>query len=184
MGKKLTDKRQRFVEEYLIDLRATQAAMRAGYSAKTAKQQGLRLLRNVEVAAAIERAKAARSERTEITADYVLREYREIWEAEITDILTPDWTLKPLDQWPNIWRKMTTPSEVKDVMERSKDGGDASWDKIGELIKFNMFPKAEALKKIGEHTMVRAFQKDLQVDHSGDITFRWLTAEDEDGGNT
>ena len=50
---KLTEKQQRFVEEYLIDLNATQAAIRAGYSAKTADQQGSRMLANVKVQQAI-----------------------------------------------------------------------------------------------------------------------------------
>ena len=45
----MTTKQQRFVEEYLIDLNATQAAIRAGYSAKTANEQGARLLANVSV---------------------------------------------------------------------------------------------------------------------------------------
>lgn len=69
----LTDKQQRFVAEYLIDLNATQAAIRAGYSEKTAQEQGSRLLSNVMVAAAIQAAKDARSERTQVDADYVLR---------------------------------------------------------------------------------------------------------------
>ncbi|WP_375183503.1 terminase small subunit, partial [Marinobacter sp.] len=69
----LTPRQQRFVDEYLIDLNATQAATRAGYSAKTAASQGERLLRNVDVAAAIAAAKKARTERTEVDADYVLK---------------------------------------------------------------------------------------------------------------
>ena len=68
----LTAKQQRFCEEYLIDLNATQAAIRAGYSEKTAEQQGSRLLSNAKVAAAIAEAQSDRSERTEITQDYVL----------------------------------------------------------------------------------------------------------------
>ena len=70
----MTPKQQRFVEEYLVDLNATQAAVRAGYSEKTAEQQGCRLLRNTQVAAAVQQAQQARSERTETTADDVLRE--------------------------------------------------------------------------------------------------------------
>ena len=181
MAKALTPRQRRFTGEFLIDLNGKQAAIRAGYSPKTAEVQASRLLSNAKVAAAIEKAEAARSQRLVIDADYVLKEYRDVWEAQLTDILTDDWQLRPLSEWPDIWRKMTTPSEVKDVMERSKDGGDASWDKIGELIKCNTFPKAEALKKIGEHTAVRAFQKDLQIDHTGNITFQWQTNE---GGNT
>jgi hypothetical protein len=58
----LTPKQARFVEEYLVDLNAKQAAIRAGYSPKTAEVQGCRLLRNVQVAAAIQRAQAERCE--------------------------------------------------------------------------------------------------------------------------
>lgn len=66
-------KQAMFVTEYLIDLNATQAAIRAGYSSGTAYSQGQRLLKHVEVAAAIQAAMNYRSERTEITADYVLQ---------------------------------------------------------------------------------------------------------------
>lgn len=69
----LTAKQQRFVEEYLVDLNATQAATRAGFSARTAEQQGFQLLKKTLVAAAIQKEMDKRSERTEISADYVLR---------------------------------------------------------------------------------------------------------------
>lgn len=72
-GVVLTDKQQAFVNEYLIDLNATQAAIRAGYSEKTANPQGNRLLANVSVADAIAKAKADRSSRTEISQDYVIK---------------------------------------------------------------------------------------------------------------
>ena len=68
----MTPKQERFVEEYLIDLNATQAAIRAGYSAKTAEQQGPRLLGNVGVQRAIQAAKSARAESTGLTARKVL----------------------------------------------------------------------------------------------------------------
>jgi len=68
----LNPKQQRFVAEYLKDLNATQAAIRAGYSAKTAEQQGPRLLGNAGIAAAVQQAMDARAKRTEITADLVL----------------------------------------------------------------------------------------------------------------
>ncbi len=68
----LNEKQKQFVREYLIDLNATQAAIRAGHSEKTARLQGQRLLTNVDIAKAIDAAKNERAERTEITADYVL----------------------------------------------------------------------------------------------------------------
>ena len=69
----LTPKQARFVEEYLVDLNATQAAIRAGYSPKTAYSQGERLLKNVEVHRAIQEAQEARSERTGVTQDEVIQ---------------------------------------------------------------------------------------------------------------
>ena len=68
----MTDKQRLFVEEYLVDHNATAAAVRAGYSERTAKQQGSRLLTNVDVAAAIEKAREDRTERTEVTQDWVI----------------------------------------------------------------------------------------------------------------
>lgn len=68
----LTPKQQRFVEEYLIDLNATQAAIRAGYSEKTAYAVGHENLKKPEIAKALSAARGERSQRTEITADYVL----------------------------------------------------------------------------------------------------------------
>lgn len=68
----ITPKQQLFVKEYLVDLNATQAAIRAGYSEKTAASQGERLLRNVEVAAYIKEQLNKRMNKVDITAEYVL----------------------------------------------------------------------------------------------------------------
>lgn len=70
----LTEKQQRFVEEYLVDLNATQAAIRAGYSAKNAGKIGPELLGKTRVAAAIQAGREKQAERTKITADRVLKE--------------------------------------------------------------------------------------------------------------
>lgn len=73
----LNARQKRFVEEYLVDLNATQAAIRAGYSEKTAESQASRLLRNVKVAAAVEAGKAELSERTQVTQEWVVAKLRE-----------------------------------------------------------------------------------------------------------
>jgi phage terminase small subunit len=82
--------RERFVAEYLIDLNATQAAIRAGYSEKSARAQGSRLLTKADVLAAIEQAQEARQARTEITQDRVLEElavvgFSSVWDYAIDD---------------------------------------------------------------------------------------------------
>ncbi len=79
----LTPKQQAFVAEYLIDLNATQAAIRAGYSAETANEQGSRLLANVSVKAAVESAMEERASRTQITADRVLTELAKLGFSDI-----------------------------------------------------------------------------------------------------
>lgn len=82
---KLTAKQKAFVNEYLIDLNATQAAIRAGYSEKTANEQGARLLANVSISEFISKAMEERSKRTGITADQVLNELAMIAFANGTD---------------------------------------------------------------------------------------------------
>jgi len=74
----LTPKQQRFVEEYLIDLNATQAAIRAGYSKRTAKAIGCENLTKPDVITVIEKAKAERSDETKIDAAWVLQKAKEL----------------------------------------------------------------------------------------------------------
>jgi phage terminase small subunit len=84
---KLTAKQQRFVDEYLIDLNATQAAIRAGYSEKTANEQGARLLANVSVGQFIKQRMDDRSQRTEITQDMVLKHWWDIATADARKLI-------------------------------------------------------------------------------------------------
>lgn len=87
---KLTDKQKEFVRQYLVDLNATQAAIRAGYSMKTAYRQGADLLQKTSIREAIEKAQAKRARRVEVTQDYVLSNLVEVVErtmqrAPVTD---------------------------------------------------------------------------------------------------
>lgn len=87
-NKTLTPKQQRFIKEYLIDLNATQAAIRAGYSEKTASQIGEQNLRKLEIQAAVNAAVAERSERTKITQDMVLQEIAKLSFSNMLDYIT------------------------------------------------------------------------------------------------
>lgn len=91
---KLTDKQQRFVDEYLIDLNATQAAIRAGYSAKTADQQGSRMLANVKIKQAVAEKQAQRSKRTGVNQDRVVLELAKVAFAKMTDIVDSNGRIK------------------------------------------------------------------------------------------
>lgn len=92
----LTDRQARFCEEYLIDLNATQAAIRAGYSEKTANEQGARLLANVSVQEKIAELKAERAKRTEMTQDSVIQELAAVAHAEVKGVRAVD-KLKALE---------------------------------------------------------------------------------------
>jgi len=83
----LTAKQQRFVDEYLIDLNATQAAIRAGYSKKTARQIADQNLSKLDIKAALEKRMQSRSARTEITQDMVLRELAKIGFSDIRKVI-------------------------------------------------------------------------------------------------
>lgn len=82
---RLTDKQRRFVDEYLIDLNATQAAIRAGYSRKTAYSIGQENLTKPEIQEAIQVENDKRSGRTQITQDYVLQKLKEIADKPASD---------------------------------------------------------------------------------------------------
>ena len=88
MARKLTDKQKRFVEEYLIDLNATQACIRAGYSQKNAKQIGSELLDKTRLQ--IDSALAERSKRTGINQDRIVQELARIAFVKITDVIDED----------------------------------------------------------------------------------------------
>lgn len=134
----IADRQARFAAEYIVDLNAKQAAIRAGYSAKTAEAQGSRLLRNVKVAEAIAKAKAARAARTAITSDRVL--------AELALLAFSDHTHYAVDATGNLTLSADAPEgahrAIASVKHRVKtdDGGGVTrevelriWDKPGML---------------------------------------------------
>lgn len=94
MAKKLTAKQQRFVDEYLIDLNATQAAIRAGYSVNTAQEQGSQNLSKLMVQQAIAEKMAERSKRTGVNQDRVVLELAKIAFVKLTDIVTSEGKIK------------------------------------------------------------------------------------------
>ena len=99
----MTDKQARFCEEYMIDLNATQAAIRAGYSPKTAQEQSARLLSNVMVQNRLAQLQAEQSRRTGVSADRVVRELAKIAFANASDLIDPETASVKLDASRMIW---------------------------------------------------------------------------------
>ncbi|MBP3272596.1 MAG: terminase small subunit [Ruminococcus sp.] len=135
---KLTEKQKRFCEEYLIDLNATQAAIRAGYKEKTAYAQGQRLLKKVEAQEYLQELMNERSKRTEITADRVLRELAAIAFSDRTELAQVgergEVNLTPTEKLPD---------EVKKIIAGIEEG------KYGT--KVTTYDKVKALELLGKH---------------------------------
>jgi phage terminase small subunit len=146
----LNPKQQRFVEEYLVDLNATQAAIRSGYSRKTAESQGSRLLSNAKVKAAVEEGRAKQSRRTEINADWLLRRLAEEAEADFADLYDDRGELKPVREWPAIWRKGLVAGLETD--ETREDGVLKATTR-----KLKISDRLKRLELIGRHIAVGAF---------------------------
>jgi len=176
MSGKLTPKQDAFVQEYLKDLNATQAAIRAGYSAKTAGQIGDENLKKPQIAAAIEKAKAERSERTKIDADWLLTRWADEAEADLADIYYPGTgQLRPIHEWPKIWRQGLV-GGIKTRQERTSDD-----EALAEIVEVKLSDRSNRLKMIGDHIGVQAFKQ--QIEHSGSVSVESLI-EELTGGTT
>ncbi len=145
MNANLSPKQQRFVEEYLIDLNATQAAIRAGYSRNTARSIASELLTKPDIQEAIAEAKRERSEATKIDSEWVLKQAVELHRRcmqEIKPALHPK-----------------TRRQIKD------DDGNL-------LFTFNAAAAARALELVGKHVEVSAFRETVQINEGGSIIER------------
>lgn len=164
----LTSQQERFVEEYLIDLNATQAAIRAGYSSDTASEQGSRLLRNVKVGKAVADAMAERSVRTKVTADRVLTELARIGFGDIRSVVAWRANVAETDKVDEEGVPETRSfNEVEligsDLIDHDAAAAVAeiSQTKDGAL-KVKMHNKVAALQEIGRHLGVAQ-----KVEHAG-----------------
>ena len=151
----LTPKQKRFVDEYLIDLNATQAAIRAGYSKKTASVVGCENLTKPNIAKAIEESQSQRSKRTKVDADYVLKRLVEIDQMDVADIINADGSIKPVVDWPECWRRTISSIEVTEI-------GD-----VGLLKKIRLPDKLKNLELLGKHIDISAFKE--RIEHEGVI---------------
>jgi len=157
---KLTAKQRAFVDEYLVDLNATQAAIRAGYSLKTAKQIGTENLSKLVVAEAIQEALTERSKRTGIKADYVLKQAIKLHERCMQEI------------------RPVTDSKGNHIEEDGQP-----------VYAFNAAAAARALQLIGNHIDIQAFQDKkivsgpngdpIQVDHQFTVEFIDAASKDK-----
>ncbi|HEM6924111.1 TPA: terminase small subunit, partial [Providencia rettgeri] len=144
--------------EYLVDLNATQAAIRAGYSDKTARSQANRMLTNVDIEKRIQELMNNRSDRLDVDADYVLKRLVDIDQMDVLDILHDDGGIKPIHEWPKVWRTSLSGIDLAEMFE-SKDG---ERDLVGIMKKIKWPDKVKNLELLGKHIKVQAFKEQIE----------------------
>lgn len=155
---KLTDKQELFAREFIVDLNATQAAIRAGYSEKSSRNQGARMMANDDILQRISELNQERLDRVQIDADYVLRQAVKLHERCMQEV-------EPITD--------RRGEEIKDEQGRT-------------IFGFDSKGAAAALKLVGEHITVQAFKKQISNEHGGAIGInlnKSLTELFDDDGN-
>lgn len=156
MSNRLTGKQELFCLEYIKDFNATQAAINAGYSKKTAGAMGSENLTKPEIQQRIAELQQDRSQSLKIDAQYVLKRLIEIDQMDVKDILNDDGTVKAISQWPQVWR--TTLSSI-DITEM------ASNDDTQTILRKIKWPdKAKNLELLGKHIDIAAFSERIKTD--------------------
>ena len=150
----LTDKQERFVDEFIIDLSIKKAAKRSELSYDYCRQ----LVTKPHVLEAIEKAKAERSKRTKVDADWLLTHCSQMLTADIGDIVDELGHFKPIHDWPLIWRQMLNGTDIKELYEwETKEDGKKIKEKVGEIIKAKFVSREKVRELTGKHINVAAF---------------------------
>ncbi len=160
-ARKLTPKQAEFVRQYLVDLNATQAAIRAGYSEKTANEQGARLLVNVSVSQAIAAAQAKREQRTEITADRVVSELAQIAFGSARDVM----------EWGPNGVVLKDSAELTDEQAAAIAEVSENITQNGRSLKLKRHDKVKALELLGRH--LGMFTDKVKNEISGGLEIKW-----------
>lgn len=169
---KLTAKQEMFVREYLVDLNATQAALRSGYSAKTARAIGTENLSKPAIGQAIAEAMKNRARRTEITADRVLQELARIAFFDIRRLYRDDGSMKAPHELDD---EAAAVLSGVDVTEEFAGSGEDR-EHVGYTKKARVFDKGAALTLAMRHL---GMLKD-KVEHSGSMTLAQLINQSQE----
>ncbi|EBZ6087933.1 terminase small subunit [Salmonella enterica subsp. enterica serovar Kumasi] len=162
--KPLTAMQEAYAQEYTkCPENQTQAAINAGFSPNTAAVKASVMMRDERIQKRIAELMEERNKRLRVSADYVLLRLVEIDQMDVIDILNDDGTLKPIREWPKIWR--TTLSGF-DLSSTIMNMDETSIETILKKIKWP--DKVKNLELIGKHVDVNAFKDRLEV--SGTVT--------------
>lgn len=150
----LTAKQEKFCNEYLIDLNATQAAIRAGYSPKTANRIASENLSKPVIQEYIQTNRSSLQQKVGITVERVLNEYAKIAFSDIRNLFDENSRLLPVKDIPDEIAAALSSVEVDQLWAMGMDGR----EEVGETKKVKVWDKTKALDALGRH--LGLFEKD------------------------
>ncbi|WP_254909310.1 terminase small subunit [Salmonella enterica] len=164
--KPLTAMQEAYAQEYTkCPENQTQAAINAGFSPNTAAVKASVMMRDERIQKRIAELMEERNKRLRVSADYVLLRLVEIDQMDVIDILDDEGGLKPISQWPKVWRTSISAVDINRIRMAMKDDEE---DIESKLQKIKWPDKVKNLELIGKHVDVNAFKERLEV--SGTVT--------------
>jgi len=159
MGKRESEKMQTLLLEYIKDFDIAKAAKRTGVTRNEAR----RIIEDSpgEIARLIEE----RTMRTEIDADWVLMQLKDAFMADLLEVLYPDGTVRPVQEWPSTWRRIASGVKVKEQVDKSGNY-------TGRVIEFKTPDALRILELIGKHVDISAFSERLEIGTQADLAER------------
>lgn len=174
--KPLTAMQEAYCQSYIkYPENQSQAAIDAGFSPNTAAVKASVMMRDERIQKRIAELMEERNKRLRVSADYVLLRLVEIDQMDVLDILNDDGGMKPIAEWPKVWRTSLSAMDIATIKTTQaslqKENGEADLsveDVEHELKKVKWPDKVKNLELIGKHVDVMAFKERLEV--SGNIT--------------
>ena len=159
---KLTPKQARFVQEYLIDFNGTDAAIRSGYSKRSARVIAQTLLAKPHIAAAVAKARDKVSQKLEVTVERIVREAAAVAFSDLRELYDDKGQLLPVHLWPAGVAESIAGVEVEELFEGRGD----EREHVGRLKKIKRWDKVRALELLARYKGMFVDQVKLSVDDS------------------
>ncbi|EFL4021868.1 terminase small subunit [Escherichia coli] len=182
--KPLTAMQEAYCQSYIkTPENQTQAAINAGFSPNTAAVKASVMMRDERIQKRIAELMEERNKRLRVSADYVLLRLVEIDQMDVLDILNDDGGMKPIAEWPKVWRTSLSAMDIATIkttqasLQKENGEADLSVEDVDHILKKVKWPdKVKNLELIGKHVDVNAFKERLDVNVNVTIADRIAAA--------
>ncbi len=182
--KPLTAMQEAYCQSYIkTPENQTQAAINAGFSPNTAAVKASVMMRDERIKKRIAELMEERNKRMRVSADYVLMRLVEIDQMDVLDILNDDGGMKPIAEWPKVWRTSLSAMDIATIkttqasLQKENGEADLSVEDVEHILKKVKWPdKVKNLELIGKHVDVNAFKERLDVNVNVTIADRIAAA--------